>query len=66
MPFQDFRAFFYALKKAGELIEVDRPVSPKLEVAKAMHKSAAVSGPAVIFKGQWNRIPVGYRTERLS
>jgi UbiD family decarboxylase len=46
MPFQDFRAFLNALKKAGEFIEVDRPVSPMLEVAKAMRKSATVRRPS--------------------
>jgi 2,5-furandicarboxylate decarboxylase 1 len=50
MPFQDFRDFLDALRKAGELLEVERHVSPELEVAKAMRKSAAVSGPAIIFK----------------
>jgi 2,5-furandicarboxylate decarboxylase 1 len=58
MPFQDFRAFLNALQKAGELIEVDRPVSPMLEVAKAMRKSAAVSGPAVMFKDNGTEFPL--------
>lgn len=50
MPFQDFREFLDALRNAGELLELERPVSPELEVAKAMRKSASVSGPALIFK----------------
>src|SRR6202012_662905 len=50
MPFQDFREFLSALRNAGELLELDRPVSPELEVAKAMRKSASVSGPELIFK----------------
>jgi 2,5-furandicarboxylate decarboxylase 1 len=58
MPFRDFRAFLNVLKEAGELIEVDRPVSPMLEVAKAMRKSAAVSGPAVIFKDNGTEFPL--------
>jgi 3-polyprenyl-4-hydroxybenzoate decarboxylase len=33
MPFQDFRAFLDALRNAGELLEVDRAISPELEVA---------------------------------
>ena len=41
MPFQDFREFLDALQKAGELLEVDRAVSPELEVAKAMKKRAS-------------------------
>jgi len=44
--FEDFRDFLAALRAQGELIEVDRPVAPELEVAKALRKSAAVGGPA--------------------
>jgi 2,5-furandicarboxylate decarboxylase 1 len=40
MSFQDVR----------ELLELHGAVSPDLEVAKAMRKSASVSGPALIFK----------------
>src|SRR5262245_42080227 len=58
MPFQDFRDFLDALQKAGELLEVDRAVSPELEVAKAMRKSAAVSGPAIIFKNNGTAFPL--------
>ena len=58
MPYQDFREFLDALRKAGELIEVERTVSPELEVAKAMRKSAAMSGPAVIFKNNGTGFPV--------
>jgi UbiD family decarboxylase len=50
MPFQDFREFLSALQNAGELLDLERAVSPELEVAKAMRKSASVSGPALIFK----------------
>jgi hypothetical protein len=58
MTFQDFREFLDALRKAGELLEVDRAVSPELEVAKAMKKSAAVSGPAIIFKNNGTAFPL--------
>ena len=47
MPFQDFRAFFDALRKHGELFDVDRPVALELEVAKALRKSASLAGPAL-------------------
>lgn len=50
MPYEDFRAFLTALKDKGELIEVDRPVALNLEVGKALRKSAAQAGPAVLFK----------------
>ena len=46
MPFQDFREFLGALRKHGELIDIDRPVALELEVAKALRKSASVGGPA--------------------
>jgi 4-hydroxy-3-polyprenylbenzoate decarboxylase/2,5-furandicarboxylate decarboxylase 1 len=58
LPYQDFREFLDALRKACELIEVDRAVSPELEVAKALRKSAAMSGPAVIFKNKGTAFPV--------
>ena len=49
MPFDDFRSFLTALRAQGQLIEVDRPVALELEVAKAMRKSAATGGPAIVF-----------------
>ena len=50
MAYEDFRDFLAALRARGELIEVDRRVDPNLEVAKALRKSAATAGPAVVFK----------------
>ncbi len=58
MPFQDFRDFLNGLQKAGELLEVDRYVDPQLEVAKAMRKSASVSGPAIVFKNNGTAFPL--------
>jgi 2,5-furandicarboxylate decarboxylase 1 len=58
MAFQDFREFLAALRAQGELIEVDRPVAPELEVAKAMRKSAAVGGPAVVFTNNGTDFPL--------
>ena len=58
MPYQDFREFLDALRSAGELLEVDRVVSPELEVAKAMRKSASVSGPALVFKNTGTEFPL--------
>src|ERR1700688_3566985 len=58
MAFQDFREFLDALRKAGELLELDRAVSPELEVAKAMRKSASVSGPAIVFKNNGTEFPL--------
>lgn len=58
MPFQDFREFLTALRDKGELIDVDRPVSLDLEVGKALRKSAASSGPAIIFNKNGTPYPL--------
>lgn len=49
MPYQDFRAFLTALKNAGELVDIARPVSPKYDIAKALAKASSVQGPALMF-----------------
>ncbi|MFI5017960.1 MAG: UbiD family decarboxylase domain-containing protein, partial [Dongiales bacterium] len=58
MPFQDFRDFLEALRKRGELIDIDRPVAPHLEVAKALRQSAAIGGPACLFRNNGTRFPL--------
>jgi UbiD family decarboxylase len=58
VPFQDFREFLDALRSHGELIDVDRPVALELEIAKAMRKSAAVGGPAVVFNQNGTKFPL--------
>jgi 3-polyprenyl-4-hydroxybenzoate decarboxylase len=58
VPFQDFREFLDALRKHGELFDVDRPVALELEVAKALRKSASVAGPAFVFKNNGTRFPL--------
>jgi 2,5-furandicarboxylate decarboxylase 1 len=58
MPFRDFREFLDALRERGELFDVDRPVALELEVAKALRKSAAIAGPAFVFKSNGTRIPL--------
>jgi 2,5-furandicarboxylate decarboxylase 1 len=49
MPYNDFRGYLDALRKHGELIDIQRPVALELEIGKALRKSAAISGPAIIF-----------------
>ncbi|MGQ3297370.1 UbiD family decarboxylase [Reyranella sp.] len=49
MPYQDLRAFLTELKNAGELVEIARPVSPKYDIAKALAKTSAIQGPALLF-----------------
>ena len=58
MAYQDFREFLDALRSAGELLELYRAVPPELEVAKAMRKSASVSGPAIVFKNNGTAFPL--------
>lgn len=58
MPYADLRAFLAALRARGELLDVDRPVALDLDVAKALRKSAASSGPAVLFKNTGSPFPL--------
>jgi len=58
MPFQDFRDFLTALREAGELVDVERPVELNLEVAKALRKSASIGGPAFVFKNNGTGYPL--------
>lgn len=58
MPFEDFREFLTALREKNELIDVDRAVSLDLEVGKALKKSAAQNGPAIIFNKNGTAYPL--------
>lgn len=50
MAYKDLREFLAACQEAGDLIEVDRPISIDLEMGKALKKSYANDGPVIIFK----------------
>src|SRR2546430_12546696 len=58
IPFQDFREFLDVPRQRGELLDVNRPVALEFEVAKAMRKSAAISGPAIVFNNNGTRFPL--------
>jgi 4-hydroxy-3-polyprenylbenzoate decarboxylase/2,5-furandicarboxylate decarboxylase 1 len=58
VPFQDFREFLTALREQGELVDIDRPVALDLEVAKGLRKSAAIGGPAFVFKSNGTSFPL--------
>jgi 2,5-furandicarboxylate decarboxylase 1 len=58
MPFQDLRAFLSTLKEAGELVDVNRPVALKYDVAKALAKSSALDGPALMFQQTGTGFPL--------
>ncbi len=58
MPYQDLRAFLTALKNAGELVDIDRPVALKYDVAKALAKASSMQGPALMFKQTGTDFPL--------
>ncbi len=49
MSFDDLRSFLRELDRMGELVEVDVPVDPRLEVAEIHRRVAAADGPALLF-----------------
>jgi 4-hydroxy-3-polyprenylbenzoate decarboxylase/2,5-furandicarboxylate decarboxylase 1 len=50
MAYKDLRDFLTACKEAGDLIEVERPISTDLEIGKALKYSYANNGPVIVFK----------------
>ncbi|MFJ1269098.1 UbiD family decarboxylase [Legionella lytica] len=58
MPFKDFREFIDALRKNGEIIEVNRPIDLSADVGKALQKSASISGPAIQFNDNGTDFPL--------
>jgi 2,5-furandicarboxylate decarboxylase 1 len=58
MAYNDFREFIDALRKKGDLIEVDRPVDLYIEVGKALKQDYAQSGPAIMFKNTGKKYPL--------
>jgi UbiD family decarboxylase len=45
----DFRRYLEALERAGQLVHVDKPVSPEFEIAAHVRKSSDTEGPAFVF-----------------
>jgi UbiD family decarboxylase len=46
----DFRAYLDALDRAGQLVRIDKPVSPEFEIAAYVRKSSDTDGPAFVFE----------------
>jgi len=46
----NFRAYLDALRRAGQLVEVGKPVSPDFEIAAHVRKSSDTDGPAFLFE----------------
>ncbi|HEX5107355.1 MAG TPA: UbiD family decarboxylase [Vicinamibacterales bacterium] len=49
MSFPDLRSFIDRLRRDGDLVTVDAPVDPRLEVAEIHRRVIAAGGPALLF-----------------
>ena len=58
MPFDDQREFLEVLRANGELVEIDRYVDLFCDVGKALRKSNAQNGPALLFKNTGKDFPL--------
>jgi 2,5-furandicarboxylate decarboxylase 1 len=58
MPYDDFRQFLDVLRANNELIDIDRPISLEVDMARAMRRSNAIGGPAMIFTQNGTDIPL--------
>lgn len=58
MLYQDFRAFLAVLREQGELVDIERSIALRYDVAKALAKSSAVEGPALMFKDNGTEFPL--------
>ncbi|MBE0428648.1 MAG: menaquinone biosynthesis decarboxylase [Thermoleophilia bacterium] len=59
MAINDLRDFIKILKKQGELVVVDAPVDPHLEVSEVTDRVSKAHGPALLFKNPIDsRMPI--------
>ena len=58
MPYDDFRSFLDALRAHGELVDIDRPVDIDTGVARALKRTYAQSGPALMFNRNGTAFPL--------
>lgn len=49
-PHHDLRSFLDELRREGELVEIEAPVSADLEVAEVHRRTIAAGGPALLFR----------------
>ncbi|MDH3626852.1 MAG: UbiD family decarboxylase [Acidobacteriota bacterium] len=52
--FSDLRTFLDRLRRDGDLVEVDTPVDPALEIAEIHRRVIAAGGPALLFRNPKN------------
>ena len=58
MPYRDFRQFLDVLRQHGELIDINRPIDLRGEVAKALKQSYVRQGPALMFTQNGTEFPL--------
>src|SRR3972149_1454788 len=58
MPYQDFRQFLDALRRHGELVDIDRPMHLDSDVPKALKQTYTRQGPAFIFTNNGTEYPL--------
>lgn len=58
MPYNDFREFLHALRDHDDLVEINRPVDLRYDVAKVLKQSYAQQGPAIIFTQNGTQYPL--------
>lgn len=57
MPYQDFRQFLDALRRQGELVDVDRTIALN-DIGKALKLTYVREGPALMFKQNGTDVPL--------
>ena len=67
---QDLREFLDVLEREGQLLEVNREVDTRFEVAAGIRKSSDIGGPALLFNNvkdhpDWRVLGALYATRRL-
>ena len=50
VSFRDLRDWIDALRRAGELVEIDAPVDPHLEITEIADRTMKAGGPALLFR----------------
>src|SRR5664280_582557 len=58
MAYSDFREFLDALRKAGELVDVNRKVDLNSDIGKTLKQSYVHGGPAFIFNDNGTEFPL--------
>src|SRR3974390_2675205 len=58
MPYEDLRQFLDVLRQHGELVNIDRPIDLRSEVAKALKQTYVRQGPAFVFTQNGTEFPL--------